>query len=808
MDKLLRCLLKSAAELLDADQGGIIHLYDPATEQLTAAEGVALGAKCVGQALHQREDVAGRVLATGQTITVEDYQTWDGRSATCADLPIGMVMAIPLRWRDQVIGVMSLMADHRQHSFGDQDIRLAELIAAQAAVAISHVRLLSEIHDIEERFLDIALCASDLLWELDARGNVTYCSEHIRSVLGYSPSEVVGKPAFVLLAPELAKYSEKLAVELISGGESLSGIEVWCSHKNGQAVCIALDAKTITNPSGEVVGYRGVARDITAQKAAEQREQLTYALGQYLTMVLSIDEIMEAMITHLLETLEYYFVGIHLLEEDGRQLVIQRGMMRNGRQLNQGEASIFLDQEPSLVARAARLRTPVISNQVNEDPHFLFMSWLPETQSEAVFPLLRGNQLLGVMDVQSAQLNHFGKAEVRTLETLAVQAAIAIENARLYQDLERQAANLEELVTERTREVVRERERLKVIVDNADDGIVFTGPDGKIEYANPVWERTSGYPAEDLIGKTLCSFMESEADKDSRITSSLRRGETWQGEISARRPDGSEYDASVSITPVLDQQGQIANAVAVLRDITPQKQMEQMRKKYVANISHELRTPITSIKLYHGLIIATPSEDHEPYMNTIAEQIERLEHLVEDLLDFSRLDRGVFLLRPTDFSLNDLVQDILRAHTPQANERNVQISASLVPDLPLLHADRHRIAQVLSNLLTNAINYTLPGGEVRLCTSQEEINSVPCLKFGVWDTGVGIAPQDLPFIFERFFRAENAKAAGVPGTGLGLSIAKEIVDLHHGRIRVESSLSKGSSFTIYLPIRQPVENAS
>lgn len=971
MGSLTRHLIESAVKLLDADQGGLIYLYDPAVGALVVAEGVGIGARRVGQTLRPGEGLAGRVFTTGQPLTIEDYQRWEGQSAIYDDPDIGAAMSVPLRWRDRVIGVMDVLAGSRRRLFDSQDVWLAELLAVQSAVAINNARLheseyaarskanaLLEImralasplslHEIlqsiltrcqtilpmvtgsimifenyapaaiaavgyeectetiihriredlkqslilkrmmadlqpvvvadvhqhpdwipfvetehirswmgvplisrgkqigvlsldsdqvgvytpehleiaqtvavqvaiaienarlceesrqaEERFLDIALSTSDWLWELDTSANITYCSEQVTAVLGYSPAELLGKTASSLLTPELIRYFEKFAIELVAKGAPLSNIEVWCRHKDGHAVCVMLDAKTIIGPDGGTVGYRGVARDITAHKAAEQREQLTYALGQYLSMVLSLDEVMEVVIDHLLDTLGHHYVGIYLLDAEGRNLVIRRERMRRGKQRHPDDTSLALDAEPSLIARAARLRTPVISNRVDKDPHYRPTPWLSVTRAEASFPLLRGSRLLGVLDVQSEQPDFFSKDEVRTLEILSVQAAIAIENARLYQDLERQATGLEELVTERTREVVRERERLKAIVENASESILFTGPDSTIEYVNPAWERTSGYQAEQLIGKKLHKLLASKEAKSPGMMATLRQGDTWQSEVHSQRPDGSEYDAVVSVTPVMDQQGKIANTVAVLRDITAQKQIEQMRKKFIANVSHELRTPITNLKLYHGLLRTGPPENRETYMGTMAEQLTRLERLVEDLLDFSRLDRGAIILQPMHFALNDLVRDTLRAHAPQAEKRNIQIVPSLSADLPLIHADRHRIMQVLSNLVTNAINYTLAGGQVGIATELEQSNSAPHLSCRVWDTGVGIAPQDLPFIFDRFFRAENVKVIGVPGTGLGLSIAKEIVDLHHGRIRVESSLDKGSSFIVYLPLRQP-----
>ncbi len=976
MGSLLQYVLEKATKLLSADQGGLIYLCNSTDSTLVVVEGVGVGTKCIGRTLKPGEGLAGRVFATARSMTIEHYQLWEGQSAIYDGLAIDAVIGVPLRWRDQVIGVMELMADSHQHPFDSHNVWLAELLASQAATAINNSRLyeseraahskanalletvralafplslpevlqsilthcqailpivtgsimivedgipivvarvryeehtktftrrvredlrdspilkqmigdrqpltVADVHQhpgwipfmeaqtirswmgvplisrgkligilsfdsdqvgvytpehleiaqtvavqaaiaienarlseesrrAEERFLDIALSTSDWMWELDTRANITYCSEQVTAVLGYYPAELLGKPASSLLTPELVRYFEKFAIELVAKGAPLSDIEVWCRHKDGHAVCMMLDVKPIVGPDGDTVGYRGVARDITAYKAAEQREQLTYAFGQYISMVLSLDEVMEVVIDHLLDALGYCYVGIYLLDAEERNLVIQRERMRKGQQRCPGETTLALDAEPSLIARAARLRTPVISNRIDEDPHYLPVPRLSTTRAEATFPLLRGSRLLGVLDVQSEQPEFFSRDEVRTLEMLSVQAAIAIENARLYQDLERQATSLEELVTERTREVVRERERLKAIVENASESILFTGPDGKIEYVNPAWEHTSGYQAEQLIGKTLRKLMKDKNAKGSDIMATLKRGATWQSEVHSQRPDGSEYDAMVSITPVMDRQDQIANTVAVLRDITAQKQVEQMRKKFIANVSHELRTPITNLKLYHGLLRTGPSENHEVYMSIMAEQLTRLERLVEDLLDFSRLDRGIITLQPMHFALNDLVRDILRVHALQAEKRNIQVVSDLSADLPLIHADRHRIMQVLSNLVTNAINYTLAGGQVGISTELDQTSPVPNLSFCVWDTGVGIAPQDLPFIFERFFRAENAKVIGVPGTGLGLSIAKEIVDLHHGMIRVESSLDKGSSFTVYLPLRQPAAGAS
>jgi signal transduction histidine kinase len=282
---------------------------------------------------------------------------------------------------------------------------------------------------------------------------------------------------------------------------------------------------------------------------------------------------------------------------------------------------------------------------------------------------------------------------------------------------------------------------------------------------------------------------------------SLVQGQAWTGEMHARRPDGSEYDAATTIAPVLDSGGRIINLVAVMHDITAQKQIDRMRSKFVANVSHELRTPITNLKLYRTLMTDGDPERFGEYLDTLGDQLDRLERLVEDLLDLSRLDRGAMAMHPEDVNINDLVAEVVRSNTARANLRRIRLVAEPLPDLPSVSVDHERMTQVLVNLISNALNYSPQDTTITIRTGVDRTGDGPRVVVSVADQGSGISPEDLPFIFERFFRSEGIKATGLPGTGLGLSIVQEILELHGGRITVQSTPGKGSTFTAYLPVK-------
>ena len=229
------------------------------------------------------------------------------------------------------------------------------------------------------------------------------------------------------------------------------------------------------------------------------------------------------------------------------------------------------------------------------------------------------------------------------------------------------------------------------------------------------------------------------------------------------------------------------------------KKAEMLRREFVANVSHELRTPLTSIRTYSETLFDTrdiPQDKEEEFLRVIINESDRMTKIVQDLLELSRFDSGTSVLSYGRFSMERSIRDVYAAVALEAKRHNQELNLELEWRLPSIKGDRARIEQVLMNIMSNALKYTPEGGKIDVFSGSTDTD--------VWvridDTGVGIPPEDLSRVFDRFYRVEKARSRGAGGTGLGLSIAKEIVSKHGGDIKIESTPGSGTSVTITLPI--------
>jgi signal transduction histidine kinase len=229
--------------------------------------------------------------------------------------------------------------------------------------------------------------------------------------------------------------------------------------------------------------------------------------------------------------------------------------------------------------------------------------------------------------------------------------------------------------------------------------------------------------------------------------------------------------------------------------------LSRLKDEFLANVSHELRTPLTSIKLYHNLLEKQPQNPGE-YTQHLKRETDRLARLIEDLLYLSRLDQGYAPFNPVALDLNRLAQEYVSDRTPLATDHKLTLTLRTLEALPCALADEQMTGQVLSAILTNALNYTPAGGSITISTQTEENQGRIWTGFAVSDTGPGIPVEDQERLFERFFRGKTGRGSTSPGTGLGLSIAREIIYRHGGRIDVSSTgiPGKGTTFSVWLPI--------
>lgn len=273
--------------------------------------------------------------------------------------------------------------------------------------------------------------------------------------------------------------------------------------------------------------------------------------------------------------------------------------------------------------------------------------------------------------------------------------------------------------------------------------------------------------------------------------------------------------------PIFSEEQYVMGTVTVLRDITRLRELDRLKSKFVSNVSHELRTPLTNIKMYVSLLKSGKPEKQVRYLEIIERESNRLTMLIEDILSLSRLEAREAPPQRTPVEIAEIVESVLSIHQPRAESKAIDLRAQVTPSLPLIEADRNQLVQMLTNLVSNALNYTMEGGQVWVSAFQVQVRQgiaypvedkgetlkLPLgrVRDGMWialsvsDTGIGIPEEDRERIFDRFYRGK-VEDLGIPGTGLGLPIVKEILEMHNGHIFVESEEGVGSTFTVLLPV--------
>ena len=431
----------------------------------------------------------------------------------------------------------------------------------------------------------------------------------------------------------------------------------------------------------------------------------------------------------------------------------------------------------------------------------------PEAQKDSVnsavfVPMQIEGQTIGVMQAQSHRLNAYTQEDIDHLSALANVAAIAIQNARLYEQVQQHAAELEDRVVERTAELREQQASTQAILDAAGEGIIVTNLDGAILYMNPAASQLTGYSLAEASLDTPRLWKSGQHSPEfyQQMWETILSGRVWRGEVVNKRKDGALYDASLTIAPIPGEDGDSIGFVGIQEDVTRLKELDRLKDEFVSNVSHELRTPLSNLKLYLSLFQRGKPEKRARYLDTLHNETARLGQLIEDLLDVSRLDQaGAAMMEPVN--LEALAADVLTNHLPQAEANQIELAFDAQPNLPPARANAAQIVQVLTNLLGNALAYTPAGGHVTVSLSQGELEGDAFLLMAVADNGPGIAPEDLPHVFERFYRGEVGRESA-PGTGLGLAICRKIVDLHGGRVELESQVGEGSTFRVWLPLEK------
>lgn len=340
-------------------------------------------------------------------------------------------------------------------------------------------------------------------------------------------------------------------------------------------------------------------------------------------------------------------------------------------------------------------------------------------------------------------------------------------------------------------ETFREKNKLEAILHNMTDGVISFDKNGEISHANTV---AAEMLEVDKLDFTLDMFTRkydleldepSDNDEDGRAV-----------QLQYTFPVGEKY-INAGFSPYFNESEEIEGIVVVLQDITKQKKLDDMRKEFVANVSHEMRTPLTTIKSYTETLMYGAIDEKDiamDFLSIINTEADRMSFLVRDLLQLSKFDNKQVKFEFTKVYINELISENVRQNKIHAENKHQNLIFELYPDDDAyVVADRDRVNQVINNITTNAIKYSPENATVKIYVTEDK----NYYKINVSDTGMGISKEDLPRIFERFYRVDKARSRAMGGTGLGLAIAKEIMEGHDGKLTAESEVGKGTTMTMW-----------
>ncbi len=520
------------------------------------------------------------------------------------------------------------------------------------------------------------------------------------------------------------------------------------------------------------------------------------AIADTAAQSLSTEKILSDTLDKSLEVLGFDVGYIRILDPEKKRMVgrVSKGLTA----LSSGSVDLADSSRRHVANILFETQKPYISPDVRKDT--TFKNRTMEKQgviSAAYIPIIsKKKTVLGTLAVGSRKLRKFSPEKISLLQTFGSQLGMALENAQLYDEVHRGKAYIENLV------------------ENAADIILSTDLEDKILTWNRGAEVTLGYNKEEVIGKHLSMLLPPQrvhelAEMRAKVELS---GALRDIEVASNRKDGAAIYLSLSVSPITGIDGKIAGFLRVAKDITEKKryerrlkELDKLKSDFVSNVSHELRTPLTAIKgsvdnMLDGLT-GDLNEKQSRYLVRIKSNTDRLARLINDLLDLSKIEAGI-KLKPTNLDLATIAGEVIESLRPLAAEKLITITIESLESALDAWADPDRIAEILMNLLGNAIKFTPNDGTVSLSLQR---NGTEWVEVSVADTGPGIPSEEANRIFDKFYQVTQAKNQKAVGTGLGLTITKALVEMHGGRIWLESEVGKGSIFSFTLPAEQPAK---
>lgn len=645
-----------------------------------------------------------------------------------------------------------------------------------------------EMETLRSRLVSIIESTDDAIFSKDLSGHVTTWNKGSEKVTGYTAEEMIGHYAGDLLTPEYRKEADRM-VELARAGRKIRHFETTITHKAGHIINVSLSVSPIFDNYGKVEAISVIARDISDRKRVE--EQLRLSEEKYRVVVNNIKEV------------------VFRTDELGNWIFLNPAWTTiTGYTAEESYNRMFLefvhpdDREYSLQFFLSVIRgeKDYYTYEMRYSSHSGNYWWTEVTLR--VMKDSSGNitgttgTLRDITLKREAELSIKEKNEA--LQRMNEELQKRIEERRYFEtELERSYAELEKRVQERTRELSLSEKRFRLLGDMIPHIVWTTDPDGSVDYYNKKLDEYSGFNFDEVAGKVWEKLIHPDDIERTNEAwkAALVSGDVYEIEYRLKRWDGQYRWFLTRALPLRDENEMIVKWFGSATDIHDQKLLDEKKDEFIGIASHELKTPLTSIKAYMQLLERLVEEDPrlKNYVNKTNGFVDKLNNLVSELLDVSKIQAGKL-----QFSMMKIdVPSLIRESVESVQHSTVTHKIMIEGDLPskTIMGDKMRLEQVLINFLTNAVKYSPQADKVIVSAWEEEDKVTIAVK----DFGLGITPENRKRIFDRFYRAEGL-SPHISGLGIGLYIASEIVRRHHGKVWLESEQGKGSVFYFCLPV--------
>jgi PAS domain S-box-containing protein len=755
--------------------------------------------------------------------------TWISRIVSFGFFGAMMVVAAGLLYRYLAEYVEELQASNR----------------ALTGEITERARAEEALRESEERFRSVYENAVVGFYRTTPDGRILMANPALVRMLGYSTFEELAQrnleeSGFTQEHPRAAFK------QLMEEDGQVVGLESIWLRRDDTSIFVRESAVAIRDEPGNTAYYEGTVEDITEQVWAREALSLLDQARGALARELDLPDVIDTVVESIADAFGYTLVSLYLLEGDVLMLQHQVGYDNVISQIPATEG---------ISGRVIRTEKPVLLKDVTADPDFL--EAVEGIVSEVCVPLFAGGKIAGTLNVESQKGHILSEADLQLMIALSEHVNVAIERARLYTDAKERAARLELIARtgQQTTAILQIDELLhravnligeafgyhstQVLLVEGEDLVLTASTDPALQPLEGELrlrigaEGITGWVAgngeallvPDVEKEPRYHHVEAEIGTQSELAVPIKLKGIVIGVLDVQSTEIDAFsEADVhTLQTIADQlaitieNAQLYEELAARRDFLEKAVGERTREltaaneqlqalsrvkdEFVSDVSHELRTPITTLMLHHSLLERNPA-GLDRSLPVLHRETERLHNIIENLLRLSRLDQDQVSLDPAPIDLNVLASQYFSDRLLLAEGRGLRMTFAGQGDLPAVLADEGLLGQVMGILLTNALNYTPGGGSVEVSTQLVEEDGQPWVTFSVSDTGPGIPPDEVPRLFERFFRGQAGRESGEPGTGLGLAIAKEIVERHQGRIEVggEGKPDKGATLTVWLPV--------